>query len=338
MALAHGCLNVASAAPTARLRLIFEGLQQLLSEHTPAEVAVERVFVNRNVDSALKLGQARGAALCAIPAGVPVFEYAPRAIKLAVVGSGSAEKFQVAHMIRVLLALGEHPGGCGGCAGGGHPLRPCALAGGAGRGRHRGCLAGSAMIGLAAWTHQRKVSPQLTVEVGGIGYEIEAPMSTFFHLPAVGARQLLTHLVVREDAHVLYGPGSEAERRLFRSSSSRSGRGPVIAPACFRGSASRVPACVQSRDVAHLHAHPGVGRKTAERLIVEMRDRLAAPELTPGAPNAGGASTAEAEAYAALVALGYRPTEASRLLKGAGTGTHSTEELIRRALQGAVRE
>jgi crossover junction endodeoxyribonuclease RuvC len=110
VALAHGCLNVASAAPTARLRLIFEGLQQLLAEHMPAEVAVERVFVNRNVDSALKLGQARGAALCAIPAGVPVFEYAPRAIKLAVVGSGSAEKFQVAHMIRTLLGLSERPG------------------------------------------------------------------------------------------------------------------------------------------------------------------------------------------------------------------------------------
>jgi crossover junction endodeoxyribonuclease RuvC len=110
VAIAHGCLNVAHATPAARLRLIFEGLQALLSEHAPAEVAVERVFVSRNVDSALKLGQARGAALCAIPQGVPVFEYAPRAIKLAVVGSGAAEKFQVAHMICTLLALTERPG------------------------------------------------------------------------------------------------------------------------------------------------------------------------------------------------------------------------------------
>jgi len=106
---AHGCLNVAWAPPAARLRLIFEGLQGLLREHAPAEVAIERVFVNRNVDSALKLGQARGAALCAVPGGVPVFEYAPRAIKLAVVGSGAAEKFQVAHMVGALLALGERP-------------------------------------------------------------------------------------------------------------------------------------------------------------------------------------------------------------------------------------
>ena len=106
---AHGCLNVAAAAPAARLRLIFEGLRALLSEHGPAEVAVERVFVSRNADSALKLGQARGAALCAIPAEVPVFEYAPRAIKLAVVGSGVAEKFQVAQMIRMLLSLTDRP-------------------------------------------------------------------------------------------------------------------------------------------------------------------------------------------------------------------------------------
>jgi crossover junction endodeoxyribonuclease RuvC len=103
--LAQGCLNVSSAAPAARLRMIFEGLAALLAEHRPAEVAIERVFVSRNVDSALKLGQARGAALCAIPGEVPVFEYAPRAIKLAVVGTGGAEKFQVAHMVRMLLRM-----------------------------------------------------------------------------------------------------------------------------------------------------------------------------------------------------------------------------------------
>ena len=108
--LAHGCLNVAAAAPAARLRLIFEGLRSLIREHVPAEIAVERVFVSRNADSALKLGQARGAALCAVPEGVPVFEYAPRAIKLALVGSGAAEKFQVAHMVRTLLTLRERPG------------------------------------------------------------------------------------------------------------------------------------------------------------------------------------------------------------------------------------
>ena len=102
---AHGCIAVAGLAVAERLRRIFEALQALMIEHEPGEIAVERVFVNRNVDSALKLGQARGAALCAVPQGVPVFEYAPRAIKLALVGSGGAEKTQVAHMIKALLGL-----------------------------------------------------------------------------------------------------------------------------------------------------------------------------------------------------------------------------------------
>ncbi len=102
----HGCIKVASGGTLAeRLRLIFTQLGEVIALHRPSEVAIERVFVNRNVDSALKLGQARGAALCAVPHGVAVFEYAPRAIKLALVGSGGAEKRQVAHMVRTVLAL-----------------------------------------------------------------------------------------------------------------------------------------------------------------------------------------------------------------------------------------
>jgi len=104
---AHGCIAVAGLELADRLRRIFEVLTELITEHGPGEIAVERVFVNRNVESALKLGQARGAALCAIPEGVPVFEYAPRAIKLALVGSGAAEKAQVGHMIKTLLQLDE---------------------------------------------------------------------------------------------------------------------------------------------------------------------------------------------------------------------------------------
>ncbi len=104
--LAHGCIALPpSAALAQRLRLIFERLSELVVQHQPAEVAIERVFVNRNVDSALKLGQARGAALAAVPHGLAVFEYAPRAIKLALVGAGGAEKQQVAHMVRILLGL-----------------------------------------------------------------------------------------------------------------------------------------------------------------------------------------------------------------------------------------
>lgn len=196
------------------------------------------------------------------------------------------------------------------------------------------------MIGSLRGRISAKSPPQLTVEVGGLGYELEAPLSTFFHLPAVGAEvQLLTHLVVREDAHVLYAFATEEERRLFRSLIKVSGVGPKIALALLSGiSVSAFAECVQREDVAALTRVPGVGRKTAERLIVEMRDRLAAPPVAAGGDAVDAGASAESEAYGALVALGYRPAEAARLLKAVGPGTHSTEELIRRALQGAARE
>lgn len=104
---AHGCLTARDGELPARLRVIHSAVHALIEEHRPDEIAIERVFVNRNVDSALKLGQARGAALCAVPQGTPVYEYAPRAIKLALVGFGAAEKAQVGHMIRMLLRLEE---------------------------------------------------------------------------------------------------------------------------------------------------------------------------------------------------------------------------------------
>ena len=196
------------------------------------------------------------------------------------------------------------------------------------------------MIGSLRGRIASKTPPQLTVDVGGLGYELEAPMSTFFHLPAVGEEvRLLTHLVVREDAHVLYAFATEEERRLFRSLIKVSGVGPKIALALLSGiSVTAFAECVRREDIAALTRIPGVGRKTAERLIVEMRDRLAAP-LPGSGPGAVATGTrAESEAYGALVALGYRPAEATRLLKAVGPGTHSTEELIRRALQGAARE
>ena len=105
VSLMHGCIVMRAGALSERLRRIFEGIQGLIDRYRPDEVAIERVFVNRNVDSALKLGHARGAALCAVPVTTPVFEYTPRAVKLAVVGFGAAEKVQVAHMIRTLLTL-----------------------------------------------------------------------------------------------------------------------------------------------------------------------------------------------------------------------------------------
>jgi holliday junction DNA helicase RuvA len=195
------------------------------------------------------------------------------------------------------------------------------------------------MIGSVRGRLASKTPPQLTVDVGGLGYELEAPMSTFFLLPSIGEEvRLLTHLVVREDAHILYAFATEDERRLFRSLIKVSGVGPKIALALLSGiNVEAFALCVQNQDIAALTRVPGIGRKTAERLVVEMRDRLGPPAQNthPAAPGANAPSP-EAEAFGALVALGYRPAEATRLLKTAGPGTHSTEELIRRALQGAV--
>ena len=195
------------------------------------------------------------------------------------------------------------------------------------------------MIGSIRGRILAKAPPQLLVEAGGLGYELEAPMSTFYHLPAVGEDvRLLTHLVIREDAHVLYGFGSEDERRLFRSLIKVSGVGPKIALALLSGlSVEAFAHSVQSEDVATLIKVPGIGRKTAERLVVEMRDRLETSGPAAASALPAGASP-EAEAFSALVALGYKPAEATRLLKAAAPGTHSTEELIRRAQKGAAPE
>lgn len=199
------------------------------------------------------------------------------------------------------------------------------------------------MIGSLRGRLVAKAPPQALIEVGGVGYEVEAPMSTFYTMPAVGAEiAVLTHFVVREDAQILYAFATEAERALFRSLLKVSGVGPRIALAILSGvSVDAFAQCVQSRDVGALTKIPGVGRKTAERLIVEMRDRVGAEGMAPGLslPGAGTpAGGTEGEAFAALVALGYKPAEATRLLRATEPGAASTEELIRRALQGAARE
>lgn len=199
------------------------------------------------------------------------------------------------------------------------------------------------MIGSLRGRLVAKAPPQALVEVGGVGYEVEAPMSTFYTLPAVGADVvLLTHFVVREDAQILYAFATESERALFRSLLKVSSVGPRIALAILSGvSVEAFAQCVQSQDVTALTRIPGVGRKTAERLIVEMRDRVGAEGMASGLslPGAGGPSGgAEGEAFAALVALGYKAAEATRLLRAVEPGAAGTEELIRRALQGAARE
>ena len=189
------------------------------------------------------------------------------------------------------------------------------------------------MIGYLKGTLVSKRPPHVVMDVGGIGYEIEAPMSTFYRLPEPGsALRLVTHLVVREDAHVLYGFASESERALFRSLLKVSGVGARIALGVLSGiSVEAFRECVVNKDVAALVRVPGVGRKTAERLLVEMADRL--PDGEPGGGNGAARTSAESEAHGALLALGYRPAEAARMLKDLDSESQNAETLIREALK-----
>ena len=195
------------------------------------------------------------------------------------------------------------------------------------------------MIGYLRGRLAAKQPPSLVVDVNGVGYECEAPMSTFYALPETGAEVLLrTQLVVREDAHTLYAFASDEERRLFRSLLKVSGVGPRIALGILSGiSVEALMLCIEAQDPDPLVRVPGVGRKTAERVLIDMRDRVRdlsqgfAAALAPGA----GRGAAQQEAYSALLALGYRPAEIVRLLKAVAAEGGSTEELIRRALQAA---
>ncbi len=195
------------------------------------------------------------------------------------------------------------------------------------------------MIGFLRGTLISKRPPWLTLDVGGVGYELEAPMSTFYRLPDVGqSLSLVTHLVVREDAHVLFGFFTEAERELFRNLLKVSNVGPKIALGVLSGmSVEGFYQCVRDKDLASLTKVPGVGRKTAERLLLEMADRL--PGLIGGEVIAFPArSPAEGEARGALLALGYKPAEIARMLKDLDGGRLSTEEMIREALKRVHRE
>jgi len=198
------------------------------------------------------------------------------------------------------------------------------------------------MIGRLRGEIVVKRPPYLLVDVNGVGYELEAPMSTFYALPATGEVVLLhTHLVVREDAHVLYGFAREAERALFRSLLRVSGVGPKMALAILSGmDADEFGRCVQRDDTAALARLPGIGKKTAERLIVEMRDRLERRDEALAAavrpPPGGGAPSAVEDAVSALIALGYKAPEASRMVRAVSADGQGSEDIIRAALKAAA--
>ncbi|HSW70286.1 MAG TPA: Holliday junction branch migration protein RuvA [Gammaproteobacteria bacterium] len=202
------------------------------------------------------------------------------------------------------------------------------------------------MIGQIRGIILEKQPPQLLLEVNGIGYEIDAPMSTFYRLPETGQEiTLKTHFVVREDAQHLYGFFSEEERLLFRTLLKVNGVGPRLALTILSSiNPDEFAQCVMNNDTANLVRLPGVGKKTAERLIIEMRDKLSSWQPVPEILNfqnqnrnpLSGRSQIVQDAVSALIALGYKPQEASRAVSKADDGTQSSEDIIRRALREKV--
>jgi len=202
------------------------------------------------------------------------------------------------------------------------------------------------MIGRIHGKIIEKQPPQLLIDVQGVGYEIDSPMSTFYQLPNLGEVVTLhTHLVVREDAQLLYGFASLVERSLFRILIKISGVGPKLALTILSGmNANEFITCVQDNDAAALVRLPGVGKKTAERLIIELRDKLKDQQVEAGSAVSKGvesqhvASSPVSDAVSALVALGYKLPEASRMVRLVDTSELETEEIIRLSLQAAVKK
>lgn len=198
------------------------------------------------------------------------------------------------------------------------------------------------MIGLLRGRLLAKQPPSLLLDVHGVGYEVDAPMTTFYELPDTGTEiTLYTQLVVREDAHTLYGFLKPGDRNLFRTLLKVNGVGARLALAILSGmDTSRFINCIQEGDAATLVRLPGIGKKTAERLIIELRDRLETGQggvsAAAGAISAVTAASPVEDAVSALIGLGYKPQEASRMVRGIDTAELPSEEIIRRALQRSV--
>ena len=199
------------------------------------------------------------------------------------------------------------------------------------------------MIGFVRGILVDKAPPILSIDVHGVGYELEAPMSTFYNLPPPGGEiKLFTHLVVREDAHILFGFSTETDRSLFRALIKVNGVGPRLALTLLSGlNSEQFTRCIQENDVQTLVRLPGVGKKTAERLIIELRDRLPSADVSAlpleGLNVLPGSGSAKQEAVSALCALGYKPQDAVKMVQAVTGNDKSCEEVIRLALQGAAR-
>jgi Holliday junction DNA helicase RuvA len=192
------------------------------------------------------------------------------------------------------------------------------------------------MIGFLRGKIALKAPPLIVLDVNGVGYEIEAPMTVFYNLPEIGTEiTLQTQLIVREDAHSLFGFMSESDKAMFKTLIKISGVGAKLALAILSGqSAEQFQICVQNNDTASLIKLPGVGKKTAERLVMELRDKL--PKLTD-MPQIASIGNAKEEAISALCSLGYKPLDASRMVSATQPEGKSCEIIIRLALQSAAK-
>jgi len=197
------------------------------------------------------------------------------------------------------------------------------------------------MIARLAGTLLSKQPPLMVIDVAGVGYEVEAPLPVFYDLPAIGQPVvILTHLSVKEDSHTLYGFASQDERTLFRQLLKISGIGAKLALSILSGASSQdLARYVAERDTAALTRVPGIGKKTAERIIIELRDKLDALPTGPTSGAGGGQAptgSAVGEATNALIALGYKPQEAGRMARSVAQPDMSVEEILRHALQSTV--
>lgn len=204
------------------------------------------------------------------------------------------------------------------------------------------------MIGSLRGIILEKQPPEVLIEAGGVGYEVQVPMTSFYELPEVGQEAYVCiHFVTREDAQLLFGFTNKKERAVFRELIKASGVGPKLALTILSGmNAEQFMQCVSMEDVTALTKLPGVGKKTAERLVIEMRDRLSklakeqgyaeTVQLTPDLPveNTFAQRTdAKEEALSALIALGYKPPQASKVINSVYTEDMKSEQLIREALR-----
>jgi len=201
------------------------------------------------------------------------------------------------------------------------------------------------MIGCLQGEIIEKQAPYLLLDVNGVGYELEAPMSTFYELPECGQSVMLhTHLMIRDDAHTLYAFKQVRDRSLFRNLLKVNGVGAKMALAILSGMDSNAFAqCIHHGDVDSLVRIPGVGKKTAERLILDMRDRLDKEVSLQVASNGKNGNSENgyvqdpiADAVSALVSLGYKPNEASRMVGNVDTKSQNSEDIIRQALKTSM--